>query len=465
MSGTEFQRAESAALRTLDRFADAREAFAESGEDPAAFVRMVTGIVVDCHSRGLDEIPFDQALRAGMSVERLRSRGVPLEHLLELSMAAAAAVDRLLDSQRAGDLGRTLVLALTRAYLDAEAGEHQEQQKELRALIGISRAVNRTLDPGQVAEAGLNETIRAMGLDAGGIWLRQSDRLTLVHTHGVPEAVRQHLLKIDPVATEPVRQALRRGGPVQFEVSRQDPVLAAYRCSLVVPLMGGHGPLGVLAVGSRRPRTFEEAEFAFIRVVGDHLAAALDHAFEHRREAHTDYLTGLANRSEFESAMRRELAAVNRHRRPLSLMLLDLDELKRINDRYGHHGGDEAIRIVADVIRKAVRTSDFCARLGGDEFGVAMPEAGLGQAREVANRISDALHEANLGSRIGFDLELSFGVAEWQPGQDYGDLFLVADRLLYRDKRRHQARRKRRAAGKLGSSRASSGSTSSPATP
>jgi diguanylate cyclase (GGDEF)-like protein len=464
MSGTELQRAQSAALRTLDRFADAREAFGESGEDPAAFVRMVAGIVVECDSRALDEIPFEQALRAGVAVERLRSRGLPLEHLLELSMAAAAAVDRLLDSERAGHLGRALVLALTRAYLDAEIGERREQEKELRALIGITRAVNRTLDPAQVAEAGLNETIRAMGLDAGGIWLRQAERLTLVHTHGVPQAVRRHLQKIDPAATEPVRQALRRGTPVQFEVSRNDPVRAAYRSSLVVPLLGARGPLGVLAVGSRRARSFDEAEVGFVRAVGDHLASALDHAFEHRREAHTDYLTGLANRSEFESAMRRELAAVNRHRRPLSLLLLDLDQLKRINDRYGHHSGDEAIRVVADVIRKAVRTSDVCARLGGDEFGVAMPEAGLGQAREVVARINDALREVNLGSRIGFDLELSCGVAEWQSGQDYGDLFMVADRNLYQDKRRRQRRRTRQAAGRLGPSKASSGSNSSPAT-
>ena len=235
----------------------------------------------------------------------------------------------------------------------------------------------------------------------------------------------------------------------------------------MVPLRGSHGQVGLLAVASRRERIFDEAEISFVSAISDHLASALDHAFEHRREAHTDYLTGLANRSEFETSVRRELAAVNRHGRPLSLMLMDLDELKKINDRFGHHAGDEAILLVAQVIRKAVRTSDISARLGGDEFGIAMPDADLGHAGEVVTRIQGALREQNLSGATPHNLELSFGLAEWQPGQEYAELFEVADRNLYRDKRRHVARRARQVAldGKLEESKAPSPSTSSPATP
>jgi diguanylate cyclase (GGDEF)-like protein len=131
-------------------------------------------------------------------------------------------------------------------------------------------------------------------------------------------------------------------------------------------------------------------------------------------------------------------------------MLLDLDLLKAINDRFGHHAGDEAIRVVAEVIRSAVRTSDISARLGGDEFAVAMPAAELSQAREVASRIRESLLGWNRGGRTPVALELSFGLAEWQPGQDYGALFRAADRVLYQDKRRHQARRAREA-GQAGS--------------
>ena len=144
-------------------------------------------------------------------------------------------------------------------------------------------------------------------------------------------------------------------------------------------------------------------------------------------------------------------------------MLMDLDELKKINDRFGHHAGDEAILLVAQVIRKAVRTSDISARLGGDEFGIAMPDADLGHAGEVVTRIQGALREQNLSGATPHNLELSFGLAEWQPGQEYAELFEVADRNLYRDKRRHVARRARQVAldGKLEESKAPSPSTSS----
>jgi len=86
-----------------------------------------------------------------------------------------------------------------------------------------------------------------------------------------------------------------------------------------------------------------------------------------------------------------------------------------------------------------VRTSDISARLGGDEFGVAMPEAGLVQAQEVVARIRTALDELNHTSGRSFAIELSYGMAEWEPGQDFVRLFKVADSRLYTDKRGNHA--------------------------
>jgi diguanylate cyclase (GGDEF)-like protein len=461
MNISQIERAESAASRAIARLTDVQEAFADAGEDPGEFARLIARVVVECDRAGFEEIPLEQALPAGVAVERLRSEGVGLDHLLDLAMASVAGVGRLLPGERVGHLGRALVLVVTRSYLDAEASESREQQKVLRSLVSISRAVNRTLDPDQVAGAGLNETLRAMGLDSGAIWLGSGESLSLVHTHGVSEPVREHLLRLDVAAGPDVQRALATAAVVKVEIPRSEVSFAAYRSALLIPLVGARGRLGLLAVGSRRQRRFEEGEVDFVTSVADHLVAALDHAFEHRREAHTDYLTGLANRSEFETAVRRELAGVHRHRRPLSLMLMDLDDLKKLNDTFGHHAGDEAIRAVSRVIRKAVRTSDISARLGGDEFGIAMPEAGLAQAREVASRIHDALAAERLDAAPSVSLELSFGVVDWQPNQEYDGLFNAADGLLYQDKRRHQARRAR----ETGTSKASSDPTSSPATP
>lgn len=170
-----------------------------------------------------------------------------------------------------------------------------------------------------------------------------------------------------------------------------------------------------------------------------------EQAYQHRQEALTDYLTGLANRAAFDTAMHRELARARRHSRPLSLLLLDIDDLKSINDQHLHHTGDEAIRVVAHIVARAVRASDICARLGGDEFGIAMPEAGLVQAEEAAARIRAALASFNGEHSLPLPLDLSIGIAAWDGEQTYTELFDAADRRLYAQKRRH-----RRAAARAG---------------
>src|SRR5207253_8964900 len=112
----------------------------------------------------------------------------------------------------------------------------------------------------------------------------------------------------------------------------------------------------------------------FMAPVADPAAIAIDPSRQFACEARTDHLTGLANRREFESVMEREVALAERHGRRLSLMMIDLDNLKRINDKLGHSAGDGALRLVAQQLQRVVRASDVCARVGGDEFSVAMPE-------------------------------------------------------------------------------------------
>lgn len=471
MSTSELDRVRAAAqgLLASDLFQAAR-VLPDRGEDAHAVVGLLAEVLLASAHHGRDEVPIDQALRAGVTAERLRRRGVGLDTLVELALAVQEAARQTLPSDL--DLtrsGRALILTLVRTYLDAEIADHQEQNRELRALISISRSVHRTLDPMAVAEAGLQETVAAMRLDAGGIWLAQGIRTNLVLSHsvGLPQNVIEEIDSIDMAAAGHITETIRAGSSIEVDVAAENPVLSAYRSALLVPLRAGFEQIGLLAVGSHRIRKFSESEVAFVTAVADHLAAALDHAFEHRREAHTDYLTGLANRSEFESTVRRELAAVVRHRRPLTLMLMDLDLLKKINDRLGHHTGDEAIRTIGQVIRKAVRTSDLSARLGGDEFAVLMPETDLAQASEVMARVQESLRERVIAGLP--PLELSFGLAEWQSGFDYAALFNLADQNLYRDKRRHQARRARRAkrvaTARLGASKPSSTPISSPATP
>jgi diguanylate cyclase (GGDEF)-like protein len=166
-------------------------------------------------------------------------------------------------------------------------------------------------------------------------------------------------------------------------------------------------------------------------------------------EARTDHLTGLANRREFERAMEREVALAQRHDRRLTIMLVDLDGLKLINDQHGHQAGDAALRLVAQQMLLVFRASDVCGRLGGDEFGVAMPDTTLPHAREVAARLDASIRAMNQNANPPEPVEVSVGLAEWRRGRGWRAVYEAADKALYDDKRRHK-RRKRAPSARAG---------------
>jgi diguanylate cyclase (GGDEF)-like protein len=200
--------------------------------------------------------------------------------------------------------------------------------------------------------------------------------------------------------------------------------------------------VGMLTAGTRVDRVFNASELLFMAAVADQVAIAIERARQFASEARTDHLTGLANRREFERVMEREVALAERHNRRLSMMMIDLDNLKRINDRLGHRAGDGALKVVAQQLQRVVRASDVCARVGGDEFSVAMPETDLDRARDVAARLRGAVDQAALSMRAPEHVEVSVGIAAWRPGQDWQGLYQAADADLYEDKRRRKTVRR-----------------------
>ena len=200
--------------------------------------------------------------------------------------------------------------------------------------------------------------------------------------------------------------------------------------------------IGMMSVGTQRDRIFGASDLLFMAAVADQIAIALDRARQFSSEARTDHLTGLANRREFERVMEREVALAERHGRQLTVMMIDVDNLKMINDRKGHSAGDAALRLVAQELLRVVRASDLCGRLGGDEFGVTMPETDLHRAAEVARRLRAAIQEMNLGAPSTDSVEVSIGLAAWRPGMDWQAVVKVADTQLYDDKRHRKELRR-----------------------
>jgi diguanylate cyclase (GGDEF)-like protein len=207
---------------------------------------------------------------------------------------------------------------------------------------------------------------------------------------------------------------------------------------LAVGLRGRADSVGLLLLGCRGAREFDAHDVAFVALVAEHVGMALANADQLLREARTDHLTQLANRPEFDRAGQRTVASARRYGRPFTVMLLDLDNLKAFNDRYGHHRGDAAIQAVAHALRKTVRATDVCARLGGDEFGVVMPEAGADEAREVAERVRKALREASTEAELPKPARVSIGFATWDQNLDWRQLLRLAAERLYENKRRRR---------------------------
>lgn len=157
------------------------------------------------------------------------------------------------------------------------------------------------------------------------------------------------------------------------------------------------------------------------------LEAQLRHLASH------DALSGLPNRRHFFDQAERELARCRRYRRPLALVLFDLDEFKAINDDLGHAAGDAVIRAVGELCGRSLREQDFAARIGGEEFTILLPETGLKGAQILAERLRAELAATPIPlERESAYVTASFGVTEARPADDTAESFLArADRGLY----------------------------------
>lgn len=163
----------------------------------------------------------------------------------------------------------------------------------------------------------------------------------------------------------------------------------------------------------------------------------LNHLAEAERQSMTDGLTGLYNRRSLESLLEREVALAARHTLPLSVVMIDMDGFKQINDAHGHAAGDHLLRAFADCVRMTLRKTDMAFRYGGDEFAVALPQTQVAQAQQVVQKLRQAFASVDFSSAIAH-LEsqptLSIGVAERSVTHNLTTLSAImsaADQALY----------------------------------
>jgi diguanylate cyclase (GGDEF)-like protein len=284
---------------------------------------------------------------------------------------------------------------------------------ELGASIDLDEVLSRTLDAAGAMT----------GADAALVSMEGPDGKPLVATLA---------LSAEEAELQTIAGPLDGGQARSISISNGDRI----HSGIAVPLAGEEGELGSLSVFSRSPSdSFGEAARAELELLAARAGPALDNAKrfrEARQLADLDALTGLHNRRYFHETLAREVARAQRYDRRLALIVFDLDDFKKVNDRIGHLAGDAVLAEAAERVRDVVRSADIACRVGGDEFAVILPESTLADADQLYRRIQAAVSARPL-VQVG-KLHLSAGVAELRSEDDGTSLFERADEALYRAK-------------------------------
>ena len=350
-------------------------------------------------------------------------------------------------------------------------------RRKLQQIFEISKALTQSLDITRVYEKILDSLfLHFKKLEAGAILLRDESSGSL---RQVASKVRDKDKNTGLyISRSIVNQALERSKAVMITDTSQNTKLcfsesiAVNRIisAMCVPLVTKVGTLGVIYVySSNSPQGFKKEDLFFITSMSNPAAVAIENALLHEKSkqseeelrrardelevkvqertselaeanaklrelAITDDLTGLFNRRYLVRALEAEFIRTIRYKRNFSVLLVDIDYFKEINDRYGHSCGDAVLIRLASLIRGCLRTSDMVARYGGDEVAILLPETEKSKAREVADKLRGLIEETPFEWHgEAFKITCSIGIASAPDDciADWNDLLDKADQALY----------------------------------
>ena len=346
---------------------------------------------------------FEEAVRTAM----------PKATSLQLTISVTTKMAHLLQEQAGREIALNRIATAIRESLELGV-ILQKTVDEVGAALNVARCALRVESP--TPEQALNYFYFDIPSQRS---LRQTEKMS-----GELEAHCRHLSHHHEVV-------VRDGDDESFGESEGYPIAVA-------PLVFQEGLLGALQVTSADPaRLWHENEILLLRTVADQVAVAVNHAglfAQIQQQALTDPLTGCYNRRSFEMQLDKDLMMAKRMQHPLSLIILDLDRFKNLNDSAGHDAGDAALRQLADCFRQELRGADSAARFGGDEFALILPLASADGALLVAERLRVRIAKIVIP---GFGhLTTSLGIASFPlHGNTRTDLFRAADGALYAAKR------------------------------
>ncbi|MEW5993942.1 MAG: sensor domain-containing diguanylate cyclase [Candidatus Zixiibacteriota bacterium] len=391
------------------------------------FATAVTGVITVIYLTAiLDHLTLSNAFPISLRIG----------FLLVFYLAISYASDYMRRSE-----GRLLRLFDT---LNRRTSELEKSQAQLEMIYENSRILTSILDSGGV----IREVMRILGnvLQYSNAAIILRDRWGKFYYRARLVQGRKNLLPraIDAGAMDLAQKVCDHGEPVRIKnvSGREDhqPLSESSRSLMVVPLTSHGLSVGVLTAEADRPDYFTERDLQMLSIVARSAALALENARLHNRMEELtiiDELTETFNYRFFIQKLHEEKRRAARYNLPLSLIMVDIDHFKKLNDTYGHEHGNIVLKQLAGIIKGCIRDVDIFARYGGEEFAIILPQTAQAEATVIGERIRQQVETTavHIGNGQTLHVTVSVGVTSYpENGKSEEELVSVADQALYRAK-------------------------------